>query len=160
MRSPLPVVLGAVINRNNILLIRKNKSLFTDLWGLPSSKIQSGENIDQAVLRGIKEKTNIDAKYEGLLASISEVLAEAGSTLDHFLIFLCKLQTDNYSYNDSPEGKLRWFSLDEIDNYKQIMIPSDFEMIKKIVLDGNQGNFNSLIEKTNSNYELKKFERF
>ncbi len=160
MKSPLPVVLGAVINRDNILLIKKNKSLFTDLWGLPSSKIQSGESIDKAVLRGIKEKANLDAKYEGLLASVSEVLAESGSTLDHFLIFLCKLQTDNYSYNDSPEGKLRWFSLDEIDNYKPIMIPSDFEMIKKIILAGDKGNFNSLIEKTNNNYELKKFEKF
>ena len=107
MKSPLPVVLGAVVNKDHILLIKKNKSLFTDLWGMPSGKIQQGENIDKAIVRKLAEKAGLDAKYEGLLGLVSEVLSESGNIVDHFLIFLCGLKASDYSYTDSAEGKFR-----------------------------------------------------
>ncbi len=160
MENALPVVLGAVINRNNILLIKKKKSLFTDLWGLPSGKVRKGEHIDQTIIRKMAEKANLDVKYEGLLSTISEVLTESGSVMDHFLLFLCKLKADSYGYKNNGEGQFRWFDLKDIENFKQIIIPSDFELIKRVVLGGEQANFLSLIEKTNNSYELKKFERF
>ncbi|HLD57266.1 MAG TPA: NUDIX domain-containing protein [archaeon] len=160
MENALPVVLGAVINRNNILLMKKNKSLFTDLWGLPSGKVNKGEHVNEAITRKMAEKAELTVQYEGMLSTISEILMESGSVVDHFLMFLCKLKTDNYGYHNNGDGQFRWFDLTDIDNFKQIIIPSDFELIKRVVIGGEQANFLSLIEKTNNNYELKKFEKF
>ncbi len=159
MNHPLPVVLGAVINNNNILLIRKNKSLFTDLWGLPSGKITRGEHIDQTIFKKIGEKAGLDVKYDGLLGVVSETISESDTLLDHFLMFLCRLTTKELGYKDSAEGKFRWFDLKDIENYKSIMIPSDFEMIKRVVLGGESGNYISLVDKSNNIYVLKKFEK-
>ena len=159
MENALPVALGAVVNRNNILLMKKNNSLFTDLWGMPSGRVRKGEHVNQAITRSMAEKAELAVTYEGILGTMSEILVESGSVVDHFLMFLCKLKADSYGYKNNGEGQFRWFDLQDIENFRQIIIPSDFELIKRVVVGGEQANFLSLIEKTNNNYALKKFEK-
>jgi len=51
-------VVGFIINdENQVLLV--NKAGESDYWGLPQGGIDSGESDDNAILREIKEETNI-----------------------------------------------------------------------------------------------------
>ena len=52
---------GAVIeDYGKILLIKRNHDPFKDFWGLPGGHIDSGETAEQAVIREVKEETNLD----------------------------------------------------------------------------------------------------
>ena len=42
-----------------------------DIWGIPGGKIEIGESVTEAVLREVKEETNINGKMERLLGIYS-----------------------------------------------------------------------------------------
>lgn len=59
---------GAIIEDNGkILLIKRNYKPFKDYWGLPGGHIDKGENSEKAVIREVKEETNLGFKPKLLL---------------------------------------------------------------------------------------------
>jgi len=54
---------GAVIeDKGKILLIKRNHEPFRGYWGLPGGHIDEGENAEKAVIREVKEETNLSFK--------------------------------------------------------------------------------------------------
>ena len=62
--SPLPVILIALINKNKILLIKRNKRPYKNYWSMIGGKMLLEENFKKASLRQVKEKTNLDCEYK------------------------------------------------------------------------------------------------
>ncbi len=59
---------GAIIENNGkILLIKRNHEPFNQYWGLPGGHIDKEENAEQAIIREVKEETNLDFKPKFLL---------------------------------------------------------------------------------------------
>ncbi len=127
--SALPVVLVALINKNQILLMKRNRRPYKDYWSLIGGKMLLEENFETASLRQIKEKTNLDCKY----IKINSVLHErilGGKIIKHsFILFFTKTITKNKNFIESPHGKLKWFNLTNVGK-KEKIIPSDLWLIK------------------------------
>lgn len=52
---------GAVIfHKNKILLVKRGKAPAKDMWALPGGKILPSETMQQALIREIKEETNLE----------------------------------------------------------------------------------------------------
>lgn len=52
---------GAIIESNGkILLMKRNHKPFNQFWGIPGGHIDKGETAEQAVIREVKEETNLD----------------------------------------------------------------------------------------------------
>lgn len=47
---------------NKILLVKRGTVVFKGYWALPGGRVDSGETIEQAVVREVKEETGLDVK--------------------------------------------------------------------------------------------------
>ena len=56
------IVLLALLNEKNEVLVslRKNRADHNGFWEYPGGKVEEGENIDQALIREVKEELNIE----------------------------------------------------------------------------------------------------
>ncbi len=188
-KMPLAVVLATLVHDDRILLIKREKGYYTGLWSLPGGKIENDEHISDAAVREVMEESGIGCRFVEHLGSVSEHLVENGKVDQHFVLHICKLHSisESAQINKNPEtyeGRLEWFDLERLDEFKQQIIPSDYLMITKMLLgtdkgekeeskngkimdgkgkeDGNSNNnkryYNCVIEKKGDEHILRKFE--
>ena len=156
---PLSIALAAVVQNNKILLIKRACGEYAGLWGLPGGKIEKHEHLSEAVIREVIEESGIKTKFKRHLAVVSEHLVENCNIARHFLLHICELIPSSTTTVSSQEGKTAWFSIDELEKMKDQIIPSDFQMVQKIIKGKERKNYyNCVLEKVDGRYLLKKFE--
>ena len=70
-------VCGIVVNESgHWLVVEKAYSGLKGKWSLPAGFVQQGETIDEALIREVKEETNINIDVHGLIAFRSGVINE------------------------------------------------------------------------------------
>ena len=57
------VILTLKDNDLQVLLVRRDNEPFKDKWAIPGGYVKMSENLDEAALRVLKEKTNVDNIY-------------------------------------------------------------------------------------------------
>jgi mutator protein MutT len=154
----LPVVLAIVVQGDRIVLVRREKEPYLGLLGLPGGKIEKGETVPEAAIREVKEETGLETRFNGYLGLGSEFLVQEEKVLRHFLLHLCQLEALSSDLQRSEEGAPEWYKLNELDQFKKEIIPSDFLKIKEVFLNQKRGYYDCLIENKNGDYVLKKFE--
>lgn len=65
--NPLPVVSVILIKNRELLLVKRNNIPYKGKWCLPSGFAESGESIQEAALRELKEETGIIGHIMGLV---------------------------------------------------------------------------------------------
>jgi ADP-ribose pyrophosphatase YjhB (NUDIX family) len=126
--SPLPVILVALLNKDKILLLKRNNRPYKNYWGLLGGKILLEENFKKACIRKVKEESSIDCKFISLNAVLHEQVNSDDVVKHSFILFFTKARTSSLDFKESPQGKLKWFSLTDLD--KEKIIPSDLWLIK------------------------------
>jgi len=125
--SPLPVVLvhciGSDKNDNKVLLVKREKRPFKDMWSMPGGRIKLNERISRAAERVLKEKTFIDAKYAKVNSIMHEKVKQDANRIHSYILFFVTAKAIS-EINDKE--RVRWFS---IDNLPENMIPSDKHLI-------------------------------
>jgi len=76
---------------NKILLVKRGTVVFKGYWALPGGRVDSGETIEQAVLREVKEETGLDIKIVKKIGEYHEIGVQDGIEYDyHPACFLVK----------------------------------------------------------------------
>ena len=57
------VILTIINNAIQVLLVKRTNEPFKDKWAIPGGYVRLSENLDQAALRVLKERTNVDNIY-------------------------------------------------------------------------------------------------
>ncbi len=131
----LNIAIAPIIQKNKILLLKREKSPFRALWGMPGGKAEFGEHIEDVIKRELFEETGLRVELKRILAVLSEIFfnTKIEENDRHNILFLCEVTVDDFSkVKNSTEGNLKWFDLNNLS--KTEIIPSDYEMIKQIVL--------------------------
>ena len=157
--KPIPIVVGAVVTRKRILLIKRKTGNYKGYWALPGGKVEKDEHLSAAAVREIKEEAGIDCTFTELFGIVSEHFKEADNLIEHFLINFCELKAKSSKLQHSDEGIVEWFSLEKLKYMKQKLVPSDFEMIEKMLLKSEGRYFDCLMENVDGKLVLKKFEK-
>ena len=116
-----PVVgIGAIIiNGDKILLEKRKNSPGKGKWSVPGGLVELGENIEQAVIREVKEETCLDV-YEPRLVDIVDHISldEKGTVKYHFVIvdYLVKVKSGKPKAASDAEA-LKWVSFNEVEVY-------------------------------------------
>jgi ADP-ribose pyrophosphatase YjhB (NUDIX family) len=156
--TPLVVAISALIHNNKILLIKRAKGNLQGMWGLPGGKMEAGEHLSDAAIREIYEETGIRSSFNCHLGFVSEHLIEQGQIYAHLALHVCELIPAHLNISSTREGDLEWFDLDALEDKKEIIIPSDFYIIEKLVKKREKNYYNSVIEKKGEKHVLKKFD--
>ena len=63
---------GIVLYHKKILLIKRKNNPFKGLWALPGGFVNYGENVENAVVREVKEETGLTTKIKALFGIYSD----------------------------------------------------------------------------------------
>lgn len=155
---PLAIAVSAVVRDGRILLLRRVKGSYAGLLGMPGGKIEQGEHASEAAEREVLEESGIESKVRRFMGTVSEHEEEGGEVINHYLLFLFELDPKGAEIVEGSEGKAEWVGLEGIGKIRNQIIPSDFEIIDRMI-GKEEGYYNCVIEKTGNAYHLRKFER-
>lgn len=92
---PRPVLgVGAVIFTSDarVVLVRRGHEPLVDTWTLPGGAVETGETLEEAVVREVREETGLDVRPSAILEVVEHIERDdTGAILFHFVIvdFLC-----------------------------------------------------------------------
>ncbi|MBS3168514.1 NUDIX domain-containing protein [Candidatus Woesearchaeota archaeon] len=121
--SPLAVVLVAVVNKDKILLIKRNNRPYKDYWGLIGGKILFGENFERASERLTSIRSKLDCSFVSVNSVLHEHVKNGDEIIHDFMLFFTKVRSKGLNFVDGKYGKLKWFNIKDISKVK--IIPSD-----------------------------------
>jgi len=142
-KSVISIVLAAIFDpeRQRLLLLKRRKPPYVGYWGLPGGKLEPGETVPAAALREAEEETGLCAVFSRVAGVATETIRgtaalgdEAGEVRHHFVIFVVELLAQTVEFSASEEGELTWFDLKEIALPESRIIPTDRDLIGKLVL--------------------------
>jgi ADP-ribose pyrophosphatase YjhB (NUDIX family) len=124
--GPLPVVLVAVMNKDKILLIKRNNRPYKNYWSMIGGKMRLEEGFEDASLRLVRDKTGLDTDFLSINAILHERVHE--EIIKHsFILFFIKVNSRDLNHKEKEYGNLRWFKINQLD--KEDIIPSDYWLI-------------------------------
>jgi len=141
-KFPTNVVVGGIIHNNKILLIKRVKEPYLGFWSLPGGKVDFGEHPEEAMLREIKEETDLDCEFEKFKGIASEIVHKDQEKVVHSILYICQVKPLHTNIVEQDEGNLQWFDLDKLDDIK--IIPSDNAMVKEFILKDNDFNMHKI----------------
>ncbi|MEX1044069.1 MAG: NUDIX domain-containing protein [Acidimicrobiia bacterium] len=82
---PIPGVGVAVVDSGRVLIVRKDRGPWKDLWAVPGGKIEFGERTADAAVREVKEETGLDVRL-GPVIWTGEVIGPGSPPEWHFTL--------------------------------------------------------------------------
>jgi ADP-ribose pyrophosphatase YjhB (NUDIX family) len=116
-KSPLPVVLILVGDKENAFLYKRKKRPYSNLLSLPGGRILLDESLEEASKRIMKNKFNVDVKFKKLNSVSFEQVKKSKEVMHSFILFFVTVTT-----KDSLE-------LLEVEKSKKKIISSDYKLI-------------------------------
>ena len=123
------VGVGVVIICNGRILLEKRKNEpGKGKWSIPGGLVELGEEVEQTVIREVKEETGLevgDPKHIDVVSNLE--LDEKGRIKYHFVIidYFVKLKGGKLKAS-SDAAELRWVEFDEVEKYDLTKIFREF----------------------------------
>lgn len=114
------IVAGVVVKDNKVLIIQRSKDeeSYPNLWELPSGKREPLESSNDAVVREIKEETNIDVKIIKPISVFEFKNEKPDEIRDATQInFLVEYLGGEVKLSDEHQN-FKWISKEELDNFE------------------------------------------
>jgi len=128
-----PSTLCYLVVDERLLMLRRRKEPFSNLWTAPGGKLEPGETPLEAIVREVWEETGL--KVSGL--SLRAICSERGGEAYDWLLFVFRATACEGEVKASDEGELRWLPIAELDQWP---LPDVDRKIMRYVLD-DQGPY-------------------
>ena len=114
----LPAVAAIIFDRFGHILLQKRRD--RDVWGLISGHVEFGESVEQAIIREIREETNVEPRLIRLIGVYSSASFQTYNYTDrivqyvtiYFEAALTSELIENFSNHESE--KLQFFPKDKL----------------------------------------------
>jgi len=109
------VVAGVIIKGDSALLVKrsKNETAYPNEWELPSGKVEYKEHPNKAVVREVKEETDLDVKVVKPLTVSHFVFGNRHCVQINYLVkaknYKVKLSKEHDDYKWVPKNKIKKF---------------------------------------------------
>ena len=116
-KNPIPTVDIIIQKDSRILLVKRKKEPFKDLFALPGGFVNEGEQVEDAAKREAKEETSLDIELVDILGVYSEPNRDPRG---HIMstVFVGKIPPNNKveALAQDDAAKIEWINLEEVDN--------------------------------------------
>lgn len=89
---PVLAVGALVFSENKILLVERGQEPLRGYWSLPGGAVETGERLEEALLREVREETGLEVECDGLHEIFERVTRDGeGRAEFHYVVvdFLC-----------------------------------------------------------------------
>jgi 8-oxo-dGTP diphosphatase len=96
-RYPKRPVLGVgalIFKRGKILLVERGKEPLKGYWSLPGGGLETGETLEQGIIREVREETGLEVKPLRVLEIFERIIPDAqGAPEYHYVLidYLCRV---------------------------------------------------------------------
>ena len=116
---------------SKILLIKRTTPPFIGYWALPGGRSEAGENVEQTVVREVKEETGLDVTIVRKVGEYHEQGIQGGQEYDYYpACFLVKRVGGEIKKQESEIAEIKFFSLDAL---PEVLAFVHMEMVKDFV---------------------------
>lgn len=105
------VILTIKNNALQALLIRRDREPFKDKWAIPGGYVRMSENLEQAAVRVLKEKTDVDNVYLEQLYTFGDPLRHPDSRVIT-CVYFALVRYEDVKVVESDD--VAWYSIDEL----------------------------------------------
>ncbi|MBN2386710.1 MAG: A/G-specific adenine glycosylase [Anaerolineales bacterium] len=129
---PHHLVTAAVLQRGGTVLLARRPAhgLLGGMWEFPGGKVESGENLEQALQREIREELDAGVRVGQPLGTYKHAYSHFRITLH---AFLCELEGDEPHALEAAE--LRWVSLETLEDYPMGKV--DRQIARRLAAEGH-----------------------
>jgi len=100
---------------NKILLIKRRTVPFSGYWALPGGRVDSGETVEQTIVREVKEETGLDVAVVSKIGEYHEQGVQDGVEYDYYpACFLVKTVGGEIRKQESEIEEIKLFSLNAV----------------------------------------------
>ena len=100
---------------DTILLIKRDTVPFKGYWALPGGRAEPSENVEQTVIREVKEETGLDVTIVRKIGEYHEQGIQGGVEYDYYpACFLVKVVGGEMRKQQGEIQEIQLFSLDDV----------------------------------------------
>jgi 8-oxo-dGTP diphosphatase len=109
---------GVVVHEGRVLLIRRGKEPLRGRWVVPGGTVELGETLEDALVREMKEETDLEVAPLEVLTVFDRIQREAGLVSYHYVIvdYLCRYVSGVARAGSDAEA-LAWAAREELAAY-------------------------------------------
>lgn len=108
---------GALIfDADRILLVQRGKEPLMGYWSLPGGAVESGETLEEALLREVLEETSLEVKIVRFGEIFERIMPDTAGKIEYHYVLLdyvCEI-TSGEPVAGSDSADVRWFSPEEL----------------------------------------------
>jgi len=117
---------------NKILLIKRTTPPFVGFWALPGGRAESGEAVEQTVVREAKEETGLEVEVVRKVGEYHEEGTQGGQEYDYYpACFLVKVTGGTLARQESEIAEIRLFPMDAL---PKVLAFEHMQMVKDYVV--------------------------
>lgn len=113
---PLLGVGAVIVNDDQVLVVRRANPPLQGEWSIPGGLVDTGETTKEAVVREIREETNLTIEPVELVEVFERILRDADSRVQyHFVVtdYLCRLLSGE-PRPGTDVSDMRWARVEEL----------------------------------------------
>jgi 8-oxo-dGTP diphosphatase len=143
----------AVIQKGPLFLFqRRKKDPYKNYLGLLGGKVETGENLEKALIREVFEESSLIVKDLYFIGIVSEFFYTK-SELYKVELSIYKVVTKGEILANNREGDLFWIEQHEFELFRDEFIATDWLVVKRVIDDSFE-NFEVKVFENNSNYSV------
>jgi len=128
----IEVVAAVIVKDGTILATQRGYGEFKGKWEFPGGKVEKGENLEQAIIREIKEETNADINVIEYVNTVEYDYETFHLTMH---TYLCELVNNNleFVYHDNntlEHDNMVWLDLNDLDHLD--WLPADILVVNAL----------------------------
>lgn len=121
--TPLVGVGAVVVDKGQVLLVRRGQEPLKGNWSLPGGMLELGESIEDGVTREVREETGLNVEPVELIELLDRIHREDGQVRYHYVIadYLCRI-VGGILHAASDADEVRWVERAEWNGHNALVL--------------------------------------